>query len=118
MINWLRWFVGCVLFFSMSLPVSAAQINGYAWQSMDTTNKALYLKGMFDGVALGESFVATVYHHSGDTALWMDFSHTVEFYLAEIDDWYNLHRDRRNTIVWHILPCMADKPVVTCDRVF
>lgn len=43
------------------------------------------------------------------------YSHTYDFYVSGVTDFYSLHTDRLNVPLGDVIACLADSPYATCN---
>jgi nitric oxide reductase large subunit len=90
--------------------VSSTILCAETWNEMNDTQKLWFTKGVLDGFAMGYitgwglgSYKAVDYDNA-------TFSHTVEFFKAELDDYYSLHPASTKS-PGGLMQCFADKPM-------
>jgi hypothetical protein len=107
--------LACVAFVPMvaSAEDSSAlslMVTAETWNQMDNSQKLWYTKGALDGFGMG---YVTGWNLGSDKNMILDnttFSHTLEFYKAELDDYYSMHPTSIES-PGALLECWADKPL-------
>lgn len=64
----------------------------------------------FDWGTFGTSAVQTAYKKGR-----IRYSHTYDFYVSAVTDFYSLHTNRLDVRFGDVITCLADSPYYTCD---
>lgn len=85
------------------------------WSQLGAGEKIVAVQAMLDGYEAG--FDAGGMAAAGKFAKPPAFTKPVGKYIDGVDLFYRQHPALRDVLVSTVLPCMADQPVLSCDKI-